>query len=184
METIRPYRQEDRENVRNLCLINAGNPEKERQQKFILNTFCDYYIECEPENCFVAANEDNEAVGYIICAENYGQFERRIKSDYLPRALWLGPDKWIGLRLSYAPHKKFSREYPAHLHIDISADYRRKGLGSALMNTLTEHLRNKGVKGLMLTVGKKNEKGINFYKKYGFEVLQTGTGSVAMGIKL
>lgn len=184
METIRPYQPKDRDNVRNCCLLNAGNPQTEKQQKFILTTYCDYYIECEPENCFVAVNENDEAVGYITCAENFTRFEQRVKKEYLPRARKLGLDKWIGLRLSYGPQKKYAGQYPAHLHIDILDAYQRKGLGSKLVDALTAHLKGNGVPGLMLTVGRRNEKGINFYEKYGFHVIKDSSGGVAMGIKL
>jgi len=184
METIRPYQPKDRDSVRNCCLLNAGNPQTEKQQKFILTTYCDYYIDCEPENCFVAVNEEDEAVGYIICAENFAKFEKRVKAEYLPRAMKLGLFKWIASKGSFGQQKKHAAQYPAHLHIDILDAYQRKGLGSKLVDALAAHLKAKGVAGLMLTVGKSNEKGINFYKKYGFEEIETGLGGVAMGIKL
>lgn len=184
METIRPYQQKDRDNIRKICLINAGDPKTKRQLDFILDTYCDYYIECEPENCFVAANEKDEAIGYIYCAENYAKYQARFNEIYLPKVKELGYFKWKASLASYRLHAKYAAQYPAHLHIDILDDYQRKGLGSKLVNALSEHLKVKGIGGLMLTVGRTNELGINFYKKYGFSELEKGVGDVAMGIRL
>ena len=184
METIRPYQPKDWDNIRSICLINAGNPKTKRDQDYILDTYCDYYIECEPENCFVAANEKDEAVGYIYCAENYAAYQAHFNEKYLPKVKALGYFKWKASLASYRLHAKYAAEYPAHLHIDILDDYQRKGLGSKLVGALSEHLKAKGIPGLMLTVGGTNSKGINFYKKYGFEVLEKGFGDVAMGLTL
>ncbi len=184
METIRSFQPKDRDNVRNICLVNADNPKTQRQQNFILYTYCDYYLEVEPENCFVAVNEKDEAIGYTYCAENYAKYQERFNEIFLPKLKTLGHFKWKSSLASYRLHAKYAEEYPAHLHIDILDDYQRKGLGSKLMDTLIEHLKAKKIPGLMLTVGGTNTQGINFYKKYGFEVLEKGTGDVAMGIKL
>jgi len=184
METIRPYQAKDYDNVRKICLLNAGNPETEKQQKFILTTYCDYYIEYEPENCFVAVNEADEAIGSIFCAENYAKYRARFNKTYLPKEIKLGGFKWISALGSYRLHARYAAQYPAHLHIDILDAYQRKGLGSKLVSSLSEHLKAKGIGGLMLTVGASNTKGINFYKKYGFKEIAKGIGDVAMGIKL
>lgn len=183
MVTIRAYQPKDRDAVRTCCLLNAGNPQKEKQKEFILTTYCDYYIECEPENCFVAANDDDEAVGYILCAEDFARFKARFLRDYLPRARKLGFIKAKASVGSFGLQGKYAEDYPAHLHIDILDDYQRQGIGSRLVDALKDNLAAKQVKGLMLTVGRKNEKGINFYKKYGFSVIETAVGAVAMGIK-
>ncbi len=184
METIRPYEKKDCAGVRDICLRNAGNPHTEKQKAFILSTYCDYYIEKEPGNCFVAANDAGEAIGYIFCAEDYRRFAKTYFAEYPARNRKHGLAKYFASRFAYGPQKKYSADYPAHLHIDLLADYRRKGLGSRLVDTLAEHLRKKGVPGLMLTVGKGNQKGISFYKKYGFIELERSVGAVAMGIKI
>ena len=53
-----------------------------------------------------------------------------------------------------------------------------------MMDALLDHLRQKGVKAVMLIVGAYNKKGINFYKKYGFHEISRFFGSVAMGMEL
>ena len=47
------------------------------------------------------------------------------------------------------------------------------GLGRKLMDALISHLKKKDIKGVVLGVSAQNEKGINFYKKYGGKVIET-----------
>lgn len=49
-------------------------------------------------------------------------------------------------------YEKWKDEYPAHLHVDISEAGTGKGGGRLLMNTLLEHLKEQGIKGVMLMV--------------------------------
>lgn len=183
--TIRPYEDRDREDVRFICLNSEGPcklPESKRH--FILTTYCDYFIEKEGANCFVAANENDKAVGYVICAENYDKFLPCFLSEYLPRI------KKYEVKLRYASknstilQEKHKNEYPAHLHIDVLPEYQRMGLGHKMVDALCAHLKSKGIKGVMLTVGKDNKVGQGFYKKYGFTLLESNKKDVAFGIKL
>lgn len=182
---IRPYEKKDRDNVRFVCLNSEGPCDmNESSQHFILTTYCDYFIEKEPQNCFVAANDNDEAVGYIICAENYDAYKRIFDDEYVDRIPLTDTCHREGAKNSTLLQKKYKNEYPAHLHIDLLPEYQRKGLGSKLVNTLCCHLKNKGIAGVMLTCGSQNTVGRSFYKKYGFTLIEELPGDVAFGIKL
>ncbi|MCL2513630.1 MAG: GNAT family N-acetyltransferase [Oscillospiraceae bacterium] len=187
MAAIRNYQPKDRENVRMVCmhtgpgkaLLNDG-PER----KLLLAAYCDYYIEREPQNCFVAADDNDEAVGYILCAEDYKSYRKVFLRDYAPKVKSTGLVQKVEFYGAAILPVFFAEKYPAHLHIDILEDYQRMGLGSRLMDALTAHLRGKGVPGVMLGVGAENKKGRNFYKKYGFKKLLRIPFSVVMGLEL
>jgi len=187
MPTIRGYQPKDKENVRLVCMHTGPREALERAgpaRTTLLATYCDYYIECEPHNCFVIADENDEAVGYILCAENYSSYRKRFLSDYAPRTKGLPVRQRVEcLGAAYLPWF-FVKKYPAHLHIDILPAYQRMGLGSRLMDALTAQLRAKGIPGVMLGVGSKNEKGKNFYKKYGFKKLLHIPFSIVMALEL
>lgn len=183
--TIRPYEERDRDGVRFACLNSEGPCDlTEAEQHFILTTYCDYYIEREPENCFVAANERDEAVGYVICTEDYDRFRPVFLADYLPRISESEPSHRRSAALSTVLQEKYKAEYPAHLHIDLLPDYQRRGAGSRLIDALRAHLKRKGVPGVMLTVGSSNLVGQSFYQKYGFTRLEALPGDIAFGLKL
>ena len=183
--TIRPYQSKDKENVR-FVHLNSDGPCKSSKRgiNFGLAVYCDYYIEKEPENCFVAADENDKAIGYIISTEDFDKFYPVFLSEYRTRiAKWEYKRRKSALR-SVVPHEKYKDEYPAHLHIDILPEYQRMGLGRQLMDALCEHLRQKNVKGIMFTVWHKNYNAIKFYEKYGFKLIETKETTLVYGLKL
>lgn len=185
---IRPFEEKDKENVRFVCLNSEGPCKMTADESYyILTTYCNYYIENEGHNCFVAANEEDEAVGYIICTENFDAFREIFIRDYIPRLdenleVWGGNARKMA-GTSFRLQEKYKDDFPAHLHIDLLPEFQRKGIGHMLVNTLKEHLHGKGVPGVMLTVGAKNEVGQGFYNKYGFEFLEQSGDDVAFGLR-
>lgn len=181
---IRRYKESDKENVRFVCL-NSNGPcsMKERKQHFILTTYCDYFIEKEPDNCFVAVDENDKAVGYILCAENYNKFRKTFGKEYLSRFRKHELSYRITALASTFIQFVHRKEYPAHMHIDILPEYQRMGLGHKLVDALSENLKEKGIKGVCLTTWANNKKGVGFYKKFGFTQLETIAGTAVFALK-
>jgi len=178
---IRPYTDADREEVQGICVATSSGAfsKNEDMQRFLLTTYCDYYIEKEPENCFVAA-DGNKAVGYVICAENTPAWATIFREEFASRISVLALQQaCLG---SINSLMECADEYPAHLHIDILPDYQRMGLGTKLMDALVTHLKKKSVPGLMFCVANDNQKAQAFYKKYGFAVLKERKMDTSMGI--
>lgn len=182
---IRPYESKDKEAVRYVCL-NCDGPcdMSENAQHFILSTYCDYFIEQEPQNCFVAADENDKAVGYIICADNFDSFIEIFQKEYFTRISEKDTVNRVYASKSTLLQEKYKDKYPAHFHIDILPEYQRMGLGQKLIHSLYKHLKEKNVRGVMLSVNAENEKGINFYKKCGFTLLENAHGAEAYGMTL
>lgn len=181
--SVRNYAEKDRQLVRNIC-IETSDMDKSTPQKreFILSLYCDYYIDNEPYNCFVAVNENDEAVGYIICGENFDCFKKLTKEKYLKKAKISSFERILAAGDIFIT-QLYRKEYPAHLHIDILPEYQRQGVGHLLMNALVENLKSKNIRGVMLCVGTKNIKGMSFYKKYGFEKRLSVFGAAVMALK-
>ncbi len=166
--TIRPYQEKDKNNVRNICIVTAGAQNSNINDKlFILNLYCDYYIELEPQNCFVLADEEDTAVGYILCSENMKKY---IKNTCTYRALIRskGLMKYLYSWGEIIAHLPASKKCKAHMHIDILPPYQHKGYGTKLINALKENLSSKGINSVMLVVNSSNTNAVNFYKKNGF----------------
>ncbi len=181
---IRPYEEKDKENVRFVCLNSEGPcKSSKRKQNFLLTTYCDYFIEKEGHNCFVAVNENDEAIGYILCAENYDNFKKTFTEEYLPRIKKYEFKFRKSAQLSTKLQEEYKEEYPAHMHIDVLPEYQRMGLGSKLTDRLCEHLKAKGVKGVCLTVWAGNKTGRSFYEKYGFSYLETRVVAAVYALK-
>ena len=182
---VRPYEAKDYDRVRLICIATSDiRVRNETKRAFLLKMYCDYYIEAEPKNCFVAVDKDEEsgdekAVGYILCAADCESYAKNFIKNYIPKIKETGRLNGFSARSQVFLYSRYAAFFPAHLHIDVLPDYQRLGIGSMLTDTLLEHLRGMKVKGVMLVVGKKNVKGCSFYRKYGFsEVGRVGPGIV------
>lgn len=182
---IAPFSEENREQVQRVCLETGPgealtNP---AVAAYILNDYCNYYIDNEPENCFVLLDESGAAVGYIICAENYREYRRRFApyAEIIKKNAGISRIETVAEQIAM---RFFSGRYPAHLHIDLLDDYTGKGSGSLLMKAQLENLTAKKVPGVMLIVGSGNKKAIRFYRRHGFRTLISLFGGTVMGRKL
>ncbi len=179
---IRKYQEKDKKNLQYICIATTTIPLKNEKQKEMLTTlYNDYFTEHESHNIFVAVNEDDDAIGYILCSTDFKKYKSTMKKHYLPKTWKLSKSRWFLTHLELIIDSHFAKKYPSFLHIDILPDYQRMGLGHKLMNALLEHLKEQGVSGIMLGVGLDNQKGINFYKKYGFHEITRGFGFCKMG---
>lgn len=145
----------------------------------LLRCFCHYYIEKEPENCFVCES-DGTICGYVLCAENFEKWEAEMKHSYMkdaPISTAIGSATIENLR-------PCAKNYPAHLHIDLAPEAQGKGLGTQLLQQLIRHLKEKGISGLMLDVAADNTGAQRFYARNGFSVLDSDEHSIRMGILL
>lgn len=185
MANVRPYEERDREDVRRICLETSGLPtENEKDRKFLFYMYNDYYTEFEPESCFVLTDDNDVAQGYVLCAKSFDSYAEIMAKFYLPRILQLSHKYSLMARYEMFLHGLFKKKYPAHLHIDISPDFQGKGGGTALVTALKEHLRDNGVKGLMLSAGEGNRGAIAFYKKNGFKTVNSILGSRIMAFEI
>ena len=181
MSNIRKFESKDKENLRKICIETSGLPtETENDRKFLCLMYNDYYSEKEPENVFVAVNDTDEAVGYILCAEDFDRYLAAFKKSYLPEIRKLGFKYYYMALGEIGVHKLFSKKYKAHLHIDILSECQGKGTGTALMNELKAHLKSKGINSLMLSCGMGNKLAIKFYKKNNFKLHKNIMGSCIM----
>ena len=181
---IRSYRETDRNNIDHICIETAreGLKTNEDMVEALTIVFSHYYIEQEPENVFVAVDESDTALGYILCAQDFDAWATCFRSQYLDTTENL-PARMMGLG-SIEALRPYAAEYPAHLHIDLLPCCQGQGVGSRLIATLVSHLKEKKVPALMLDVAADNERAIRFYKKNGFQIVHDDGDGIVMGMKL
>lgn len=170
--TVRPLQSSDKADVECICITTAP-PElckNENMREYTLNMYNRYYTRVVSHS-FVAVNSQDKPIGYILCAPDYNLYKKDFFRNELKEIRKLGIGKYLFSRSEVLFYKKYSKEYPAHLHIDILPEYQGMHIGTNLMNTLLEYLKDKGVKGLMLSVAPQNKGAIAFYESCGFNVL-------------
>ncbi len=166
MTGIRAYRKEDRKEVERICRVTDPN---NFPLEYLYTLYLNYYIEDE-EALALVADSDGKTAGYILCAPDYEIWKKRMREKYLPSADERTRRDGEESILFYSP---YALQYPAHMHIDIDPSFQRTGIGTALVDALSSILRERKIPGLMLGVDMANVKGVSFYRKYGFEKLES-----------
>lgn len=188
---IRPYREDDRSEVRQIAWETAFLGESGASFFSDQEVLCDfltiYFTDYEPESCFVAEYQE-KIIGYLIGSLDEHRMNRIfISRIFLPIILkiiargTLFKKKclvfilrcMISFFIGEFEIPDFSDEYPAVLHINIRKKFRGAGIGSELMSAFFDYLRAHNVGGVHLSTMSK-EAGM-FFKRNGFEMLHAGT---------
>lgn len=145
-----------------------------------------YYVKFEPENGFVAVdNESNRVAGYIIgtldTVVQEKRFSRTMTWSIVLRAItvtsWRYPESFRTLlhfnrymnRQSWL--HEIHEKYRAHLHINILPEFQHRGIGSRLLERFEQHVSDCGVAGIHLSTSERNVSAIPFYRKCGYSIV-------------
>ncbi len=186
MATIRRMRAEDIKDVEYVCRMTAGelSINDEKVGRKMSKMFSTYYARECYDSCFVLVDENDKAVGYILCEPDHHRFSKLFRKIDVPEIFKL--DKKSGFRCWFfpVPYTLMGWKYPAHLHIDLLPQYQNGGYGTKMMQMLLEDLKSKNVKGVMLIAGIWNHGAERFYKRNGFKTIFKGFGENIMAIDL
>jgi ribosomal protein S18 acetylase RimI-like enzyme len=184
--TIRRYRDSDWAAVYDVCVetAHAGQGVRGRYSTddLLPDTVAGPYLFLEPEHAYVLDNGER-AVGYIIGTASTAGFVAAYQERWLPRLraryqpssgppvteeehrldVMFHPERWLLPEL--APH-------PAHLHINLLADYRGSGHGRELMNMFLASVAAAGAASCYLAVRQVNVNARRFYSKLGWRPIE------------
>lgn len=111
------------------------------------------FLDCFPEATFVALDEDAEIVGYVVGALSDPARDPRFADiAYFAKLAHLTP------------------AYPAHLHINLAARVRNRGIGGRLVAAFCRHAHGRGAEGVHVVTAKMSRNRA-FYARNGFSVL-------------
>jgi ribosomal protein S18 acetylase RimI-like enzyme len=185
---VRPYQAPDRAGLCRLAADTAffGEPVEhflEDRQLFFDVMFA-YYIDFEAELAWVAILEQQVA-GFIVGSADTATQQHRLWRQIVPRVLlrfvqrhyrigqqtwrWLGRLGETALRQDIAAADL--NLYPAHLHINVDARFRGRGIGRQLMERFLETLRQRGIPGVHLHTTDRNVAACQLYTGLGMQLL-------------
>lgn len=175
MYSIRKYTPSDKIRLRFICKETTDEANKKNQNllESIAIIFNDYFTEYEPDNIFVAVNDENIPVGYVICATNIPLFRKKMLSEFSKRVRIIHPASIPLLLATVIAVYITKKHYRTHLHIDLLPEAQRKGLGTKLIDALCSHLASKDIKNVSVMTISKKSMGYKFYCKYGFRTIST-----------
>lgn len=128
----------------------------------------DYFTKYESDNIFVAVNENDVPVGYVICSTDYDLFVQKNNEEFLPKAMNLyKPIGFVHLMLM-STLKQINYKHRVHLHIDLLPEAQHQGLGTKLLDALSNHLYQNGYEYMAVCGIDRHAGSYKFYEKYGF----------------
>ncbi len=154
-----------------------------------------YYTDYEPGSLWIA-EKGGEVIGYLTGCLDSRRYERMMAWKIIPavfvkavgRGVFFRKGTW---RLLLQGIRMFLRggfrsgvslkEYPAHLHIDLSRDARGQGAGRSLMDRFVGQVRRTGLRGVHLVTRDDNKTACRFFEQAGFKpvsrlpMVQTGS---------
>ncbi len=180
MYRIRKYKESDKDQLRYICKETTSSENKKNHKKLetIPMIFNDYFTENEPDNIFVAVNEKDIPVGYVICCSDYKLFRKKMLNDLQKRVFNTYPGSLLMLWAVLISVSVTKKQYRTHLHIDLLPEAQRQGLGTKLINSLCEHLKNNNIRNVSVITINKNSPGYKFYSKYGFRIIDRYSKSI------
>ena len=185
MITLRNVRMEDLDALHQIHQATSSNPNKTPEQWHLAYLkYVDYYPRFASETSFVACDENDRPLGYLLCESDADRFVQKMNEAYREEMDAIVPGSCEQFLNSQSFMQTFKDQYPAHLHIDLLPSAQSMHLGGKLMKRLIEELKARNVPGLLLGVSKTRPQAIHFYKKHGFEVLEEEPFGYTMGLKL
>jgi hypothetical protein len=127
-----------------------------------------YLTGCPNTNQFMRSKfwrADLPLLVQIVCGRHHGAIDA---PAFIRRSLRLA--RPFEARFSEALRRRLSRSYPAHLHVNVEAGFRRTGLGRLLIENYLADLRRSGVGGVHLFCGAAP---LDFYRRLDFQVLES-----------
>ena len=168
---VRPYEPRDREAVREICRRTGlkGDPTFRffEDTGVLVAIYADYYLDHEPDNCFVA-EIDGKIVGYQLACRDTARRQRVMRTRIYPRLAarvafraltgwyrkketyrtiwWLLSRSWKeGFEIPVV-------RYPGHGHSNVDEAHRSCGVGLALSNEVARRMAQKGAQGTHMII--------------------------------
>lgn len=175
---IRQYRKEDAKAVKSI----AYHDDERGSMRAVSAVRCDYYIDHEPQHCFVMTDEFDKPAGYAVCS-----VDRQSFSDLYPTYLAIVKEEdKKQFRKELRLQKKLlavPKQYSAHLHISILPSFRGKGGAKALVEALVAHLKEINVSGVYTVAD--TPSAVAFCERVGFQrILHIDKTHYVYGIKI
>lgn len=184
--TIRPYRKKDFRFVQDICMATSKYADDDTpiNRAVMLSMYCDYYLDHQPDYCFVAVDDNDEPVGYVLCVVDLDEYQDCMQELYLPLVHKVSGSDYFRFVAETKVCDRYVRQgYTAHLHLNILPEYQRQGLGTQLVAALEEKLKGMYVEGIYLVTGQKNKPAREFCEKLGYEDIDYLTNLVVYGKK-
>ncbi len=189
---IQPFQPQQTDTVLRIAADTAffGAPVETflEDRRLFCDAFYRYYTTFETPSSWMALAA-NDVVGFLMgCRDSRRQARRWVRhilpvvlSNALRGRYRLGRQTWRYVRglvnmglWEGIPHVDLTR-YPAHLHINVAANWRGQGIGRQLLQAYLAQLHQEHCPGVHLNTTDHNRAACHLYETSGFQLLAAGT---------
>jgi GNAT superfamily N-acetyltransferase len=136
--------------------------------------------------------EDDVGVGgFAVGAIDTESWEARLEREWWPALRMLYPDpggapsdwtadqkRWAMIHHPERTPTNISREYPAHLHLNLLPRLQHQGLGAMLLHAWLELARNRRAPAIHVGVNCANVRALQFWARHAFQPVTADGGPV------
>lgn len=184
MISIRPYDKKDFRFVQDVCVACHAEETNATIRALTCALYCDYYLDNEPQFCFVAVDENDVPVGYIVANGDVDLFNEQMDDNYLPLVRKLDSGEFFHYSAQRKLEQRYVKQgYTARVRVFVS-DCEEQGVADKLVDALSDKLTESFVEGMYVLTGIKDADERAFYEKHGFEDIDYISGAVVYGKKL
>lgn len=168
---IRQYNPEtDQKAVRYVCHASSTTPAHKASLRLVCSLWCDYYLANDKAHAFVATDEFDKPVGYVLADVNFDNY-KKLYPSYIASIKKESRKDYVNSMFIIKHCEKIAADYPAHLQINVLGAFQDRGIGRALVETIIARLRGEGIKGVYVVLKQSNTGAIAFFERMGFSKL-------------
>lgn len=186
MIKVREYSEKDFRFVEDICLENSrfADNQTPTNRAVLCAGYTDYYLDEEPQFCFVAA-DDETPIGYILCAADSDNFREMMTEAYLPLVRKISSSDYFKLASELKVGAHYAKQgFTARLQIAVLPEFQHQGVGAMLLQALLDKLKDMFVEGVYAVCEQKNEAAKALFGKFGFDDIDYLSGEVVFGKKI
>lgn len=180
---IRQYTSDDNKAVRYVCHASSTTPAHKASLRLVCLLYADYYLAQDKAHAFVATDEFDKPIGYVLCATDFQKYAS-IYPTYMADAKKENYKDYVFAKSVLKKSEEITADYPAHLQINVLPAFQDRGIGRALVETEIARLRGEGIKGAYVVIKKSNPSALAFFERLGFTKILTARKFYILGIKI
>lgn len=180
---IRQYQQDDNKAVRYVCHASSTTPAHKASLRLVCSLFCDFYLAQDKQYSFVATDEFDKPVGYVLCDVDFKRFAS-LYPTYIADVKKENPRDYRFTKKALKACDEIADDYPAHLQLNVLPSFQGRGIGRSLVDTAIARLRGEGVHGVHVVIKRTNTAAVAFFERLGFTSLLSTRKFFILGIKI
>ena len=181
---IRQYNDQDNKAVRYVCHASSTTPAHKASLRLVCLLHTDYYLAQDKAHAFVATDEFDKPVGYVLCDVDFKKYAQ-LYPTYIADVKKESRKDFKDSLFIIKNCAEIADDYPAHLQMNVLPSFQNRGIGRSLVETEIARLRGEGINGVHVVLKQSNKAALAFFERLGFQkLLRLGKKFYVLGLTI